>query len=96
MAGAGRTGQGAGRPIVHLGVRKTGGTAIQRHPRRHAEGLADVRAVRSPDEGSPVRTGRQLRRLNGLALNPHAHGRIVDPVARAEHLFAADVPQGTS
>ncbi|WP_347140223.1 hypothetical protein [Paracoccus sp. SSK6] len=38
-----------------------------------------------------------LRRLNGLALNPHAHGRIVDLVARAEHLFAADVPsQGTS
>lgn len=38
-----------------------------------------------------------LRRLNGLALNPHAHGRIVDLVARAEHLFAADPsPQGTS
>lgn len=37
-----------------------------------------------------------LRRLNGLALNPHAHGRIVDLVARAEHLFAADAPQGTS
>lgn len=37
-----------------------------------------------------------LRRLNGLSLNPHAHGRIVDLVARAEHLFAADVPQGTS
>lgn len=38
-----------------------------------------------------------LRRLNGLSLNPHAHGRIVDLVARAEHLFAADPsPQGTS
>ncbi|GGF70788.1 hypothetical protein GCM10011402_24180 [Paracoccus acridae] len=38
-----------------------------------------------------------LRRLNGLSLNPHAHGRIVDLVARAEHLFAADVTsQGTS
>ncbi|MDQ1900006.1 hypothetical protein RAH32_06070 [Paracoccus sp. WLY502] len=38
-----------------------------------------------------------LRRLNSLALNPHAHGRIVDLVAHAEHLFAADVPsQGTS
>lgn len=38
-----------------------------------------------------------LRRLNGLALNPHAHGRIVDLVARAEHLFAADAPsEGTS
>lgn len=36
-------------------------------------------------------------RLNGLSLNPHAHGRIVDLVARAEHLFAADMPsQGTS
>jgi hypothetical protein len=37
-----------------------------------------------------------LRRLNGLSLNPHAHGRIVDLVARTEHLFAADAPQGTS
>lgn len=37
-----------------------------------------------------------LRRLNGLALNPHAHVRVADLVARAEHLFAADVPQGTS
>lgn len=38
-----------------------------------------------------------LRRLNGLSLNPHAHGRIVDLVARAEHLFAADPSlQGTS
>lgn len=38
-----------------------------------------------------------LRRLNGLSLNPHAHGRIVDLVARAEHLFAADAsPEGTS
>ena len=38
-----------------------------------------------------------LRRLNGLALNPHAHGRVVDLVARAPHLFAADAPsEGTS
>lgn len=38
-----------------------------------------------------------LRRLNGLSLNPQAHVRIVDLVARAEHLFAADPsPQGTS
>ena len=38
-----------------------------------------------------------LRRLNGLSLNPHAHGRIVDLVARAEHLFAANAPsEGTS
>lgn len=37
-----------------------------------------------------------LRCLNGLALNPHAHGRIVDLVARTQHLFAATPPQGTS
>lgn len=38
-----------------------------------------------------------LRRLNGLSLNPHAHGRIVDLVARAEHLFTANAPsEGTS
>lgn len=34
-----------------------------------------------------------LRRLNGLSLNPHAHGRVVDLVARARHLFAADAPR---
>lgn len=37
-----------------------------------------------------------LRRLNGLALNPHAHVRVADLVARAEDLFAADAPHGTS
>ncbi|MFC3169332.1 hypothetical protein [Paracoccus fontiphilus] len=38
-----------------------------------------------------------LRRLNGLALNPHAHVKVADLVARAENLFAADAPsQGTS
>lgn len=38
-----------------------------------------------------------LRRLNGLALNPHAHVRVADLVARNEHLFAAQAPsEGTS
>lgn len=37
-----------------------------------------------------------LRRLNGLALNPHARGRIVDLVTRSQHLFTADMPsEGT-
>lgn len=30
-----------------------------------------------------------LRKLNGLALNPHAHVRVADLVARNEHLFTA-------
>jgi hypothetical protein len=38
-----------------------------------------------------------LRRLNGLALHPHAHGRIAELVARNEHLFTAKAPsEGTS
>lgn len=33
-----------------------------------------------------------LRRLNGLALNPHARDRVADLVARSHSLFAAHVP----
>ncbi|MBK4214874.1 hypothetical protein JJJ17_02930 [Paracoccus caeni] len=37
-----------------------------------------------------------LRRLNGMALNPHARGKVVDLVARNQHLFTADAPsEGT-
>lgn len=37
-----------------------------------------------------------LRRLNGLALNPHARGKVADLVARAQPLFNADYrPEGT-
>ncbi len=37
-----------------------------------------------------------LRRLNGLALNPHARDRVADLVARSQPLFAAHVPsEGT-
>ncbi|WP_410216887.1 hypothetical protein [Paracoccus sp. (in: a-proteobacteria)] len=37
-----------------------------------------------------------LRRLNGLALNPHARDRVADLVARSQHLFTADAPsEGT-
>lgn len=37
-----------------------------------------------------------LRRLNQSALNPHARGKVVDLVARAQHLFTADAPsEGT-
>ncbi|VDS09963.1 hypothetical protein PARHAE_03173 [Paracoccus haematequi] len=68
---------------------------------RHAgigDDLIDALAPLDGPSNSRLNTGATefLRRLNGLALNPHAHGRIVDLVARAEHLFAADVPQGTS
>lgn len=33
-----------------------------------------------------------LRRLNGLALNPHARDRVADLVARSHSLFAAPMP----
>lgn len=37
-----------------------------------------------------------LRRLNGLALNPHARGKIVDLVTRSQILFTAETPsEGT-
>jgi hypothetical protein len=37
-----------------------------------------------------------LRRLNGLALNPHARGRVVDLVSRSQILFTAETPsEGT-
>jgi len=37
-----------------------------------------------------------LRRLNGLALNPHARDRVVDLVARSQPLFTAQAPsEGT-
>lgn len=37
-----------------------------------------------------------LRRLNQAALNPHARGKVVDLVSRAQHLFTADAPsEGT-
>lgn len=43
------------RIIVHLGVHKTGSTAIQRHLQRNAAGLADRLIVRTPQEGTPMR-----------------------------------------
>ncbi|WP_378944938.1 hypothetical protein [Paracoccus sp. R86501] len=37
-----------------------------------------------------------LRRLNGLALNPHARDRVVNLVTRSQFLFTADMPsEGT-
>lgn len=55
MAGAGQAGQGTRRLILHLGVQKTGSTAIQRHLRRNAQALAGHLVVRTPEEGSPMR-----------------------------------------
>lgn len=46
---------GARRLIVHLGVQKTGTTAIQRHLQRNAAALSDALVVRTPEEGSPMR-----------------------------------------
>ncbi|MCF3974105.1 hypothetical protein [Paracoccus salsus] len=38
-----------------------------------------------------------LRRLNGLAIHPHARRKVSDMVARAQHLFTTDTPsEGTS
>lgn len=37
-----------------------------------------------------------LRRLNGMALNPHARGKVVEIVSRNQHLFTANAPsEGT-
>lgn len=47
--------EGRRRLIVHLGVQKTGSTAIQRHLRLNAAALAQTLIVRTPEEGSPMR-----------------------------------------
>lgn len=68
---------------------------------RHA-GLTDAEI----DALSPIETASMqrlspaatefLRRLNGLALNPHARGKVADLVTRAQNLFDADYrPEGT-
>lgn len=68
---------------------------------RHA-GLpdADIDALSPLDETANPRfnsgSTEFLRRLNQAALNPHARGKVVDLVARAQHLFTADKPsEGT-
>ncbi|MFV0383920.1 hypothetical protein [Paracoccus sp. (in: a-proteobacteria)] len=43
------------RLIVHLGVQKTGSTAIQRFLRQNADALAPLLIVRTPEEGTPMR-----------------------------------------
>lgn len=63
-------------------------------PADRAAALAPLqsRAMERLNDGST----EFLRRLNGLALNPHARGRIVDLVTRSQHLFTADMPsEGT-
>ena len=54
--------------------------------------LLDSRAMERLSPGAT----EFLRRLNGLALNPHARDRVADLVARSQPLFAAHVPsEGT-
>ncbi len=55
MASAKEPRKGTRRLIVHLGVQKTGSTAIQRHLRANADALAPHLLVRTPDEGTPMR-----------------------------------------
>lgn len=55
MAAAKKGKRAARRLIVHLGVQKTGSTAIQRHLRANAAQLAPHLLVRTPDEGTPMR-----------------------------------------
>ena len=68
---------------------------------RHA-GLSDaeIDALGPLDETANPRLNAGstefLRRLNQMALNPHARGKVVDLVARAQHLFTAEKPsEGT-
>lgn len=66
-------------------------------------GLSDARiAALAPLEGRSMErlsagATEFLRRINGLALNPHARDKVADLVARSQTLFAADAPpKGTS
>lgn len=68
---------------------------------RHA-GLSDteIDALGPLDETANPRLNAGstefLRRLNQMTLNPHARGKVVDLVARAQHLFTAEKPsEGT-
>lgn len=41
--------------ILHVGVQKTGTTSLQRFLRRSGPALADLVAIRTPEEGTPMR-----------------------------------------
>lgn len=73
------------------------GSQLLRHMGLTAADIAGLVPVegRSMERLPPAAT-EFLRRLNGLALNPHARSRVADLVARAQHLFNADYrPEGT-
>lgn len=55
MAAAKKAKKATRRLVVHLGVQKTGSTAIQRHLSGNAARLAPHLLVRTPDEGTPMR-----------------------------------------
>lgn len=55
MSAVQRHGDAGRRLIVHLGVQKTGSTAIQRHLQRSAADLADLLVIRTPQEGTTMR-----------------------------------------
>lgn len=52
---SGATHSGRRRLILHLGVQKTGSTAIQRFLRQNADALSDRLILRTPAEGTPMR-----------------------------------------
>ena len=80
---AGTTNNGRRRLILHLGVQKTGSTAIQRFLRQNADALSDDLIVRTPVEGTPMRP------LGRAAI---AHSLSNDPdTATALRLAFADV-----
>ncbi|MDO5614376.1 MAG: hypothetical protein Q4G14_14185 [Paracoccus sp. (in: a-proteobacteria)] len=73
------------------------GSQLLAHMGLSAQDIAALHPLdrRGMERLSPAST-EFMRRLNGLALNPHARTRVADLVARTQHLFNADYqPEGT-
>jgi hypothetical protein len=93
MAAAQRQQDAGRRLIVHLGVQKTGSTAIQRHLQRNAAALADTLVIRTPQQGTPMRP--LGRAAVAFSLNNHADSRTALRIALKdvlETLPANDLP----
>lgn len=83
MGGTVQAGGGAAarRLILHLGLHKTGSTAIQRHLNRNAEALAHRLVIRTPEEGSPTRPLGRAALAYSLAPGKATETALRDAVA---------------
>lgn len=69
------------RLVVHLGLHKTGSTAIQRHLNRNADQLAGRLVLRTPQEGSPMRPLGRAALAYSLAPGKDSEAALRDALA---------------